>query len=101
MSVDSVVLLALVACGIAPPPELSRLAAKGWRDSSPKSAQALNANWNAFQKCYPSRADAIDALEKNSQVLLPAINSPANIAAANAALVTILGRGFGPLRLGG
>lgn len=55
------------------------------------SKQEIDAIWLAFERAYGSRERALAASRKNSQVLLPFINSPATISGANAALVELFG----------
>lgn len=55
------------------------------------SKQEIDAIWLAFERAYGSMEKALAASRKNSQVLLPFINSPATISGANAALVELFG----------
>ena len=48
--------------------------------------------WGAFRACYPSEAEALDAVERNPEVILPYLNSPGNIAGNYRVLVEILGK---------
>jgi hypothetical protein len=35
--------------------------------------------WKEFQKCYPTKQKALDALSKNTAVILPQLNAPSKI----------------------
>lgn len=56
------------------------------------SKAEIDAIWTAFEKAYGGRDRALTASRKNSQVLLPFINSPATITGANKALVALFGK---------
>ena len=49
--------------------------------------------WNTFKQCYPSEEAAIAALEKNTAVIAPQINSPTKIMGAYDLLVERFGEG--------
>ena len=56
------------------------------------SRQEIDAIWDAFERAYGNRDAALTASRKNSQVLLPFLNSPETITGANRALVTLFGK---------
>ena len=49
--------------------------------------------WFAMRKCYPSEADAVAAVTRNSAVILPQVNSPTKIKGTYALLCKRLGKG--------
>ena len=48
--------------------------------------------WKEFRKCYPSERAAIDAVNKNSAVILPQVNSPTKIKGTYQLLVKRMGK---------
>ena len=56
------------------------------------SKREIDAIWSSFEGAFGSRAAALEASRRNSQVLLPFINSPEVITGANKALIGIGGK---------
>ncbi|KAL1529697.1 hypothetical protein AB1Y20_000636 [Prymnesium parvum] len=82
-----------------PPPEVMRVlepayegAARGGTPFVVGTEQELTAIWNAMVRVYGSREDALAAVRRNQQVILPYMNTPECIIGAHAALVTIFGK---------
>ena len=75
------------------PPEIQRIATPDWRfKESSCSESELRATWGAFERVYGSRKKALAASRKNQAVILPYLNSAANIVAAHKVLVSLFGR---------
>lgn len=75
-----------------PPPEILDKIQPGWRNDFVGSNKDLTANWRAFERVYGSREKALAASRKNSQVLLPIINTPQRITGAHASLIELFGK---------
>ena len=78
--------------GRRPPQEILDKLQPGWRGDYIGSDREIADIWFAFEKVYGSRDKALAASRKNSQVLLPFINSPETILGAHAALISIFGK---------
>eukprot|EP00326_Haptolina_ericina_P019931 CAMPEP_0181200372 /NCGR_PEP_ID=MMETSP1096-20121128/17726_1 /TAXON_ID=156174 ORGANISM="Chrysochromulina ericina, Strain CCMP281" /NCGR_SAMPLE_ID=MMETSP1096 /ASSEMBLY_ACC=CAM_ASM_000453 /LENGTH=168 /DNA_ID=CAMNT_0023290719 /DNA_START=57 /DNA_END=560 /DNA_ORIENTATION=+ len=48
--------------------------------------------WNTFRKCYPTEEMAVTAVNKNSAVILPNLNSPSKITGTHSLLVERFGQ---------
>ena len=68
------------------PPRVEQLLA----DETPRDQ--VGRMWGAFRACYSSEADALDAVERNPEVILPYLNSPGNIAGNYRILLDVLGK---------
>lgn len=85
--------------GNAPPEEVMRVikpayegAARGGEPFVVGTEKEMVAIWKAMVTVYGSKEDALTAVRKNQQVILPYVNSPSTIVGAHASLVEIFGR---------
>lgn len=81
------------------PPEVSVVlkpsyagASRGGRPMVVGTESELRAIWNAMVKVYGNRDDALAAVRKNQQVILPYINKPSTIIGAHGVLVDMFGK---------
>lgn len=67
------------ADGELPPNVASRLSFQTGGYKTATQEEEFKILWNTFKQCYPTEALAVAALEKNTAVLTPQLNSPTKI----------------------
>jgi hypothetical protein len=80
-----------MAFGRRPPQEVLDQLQPGWRNDFVGTPAEISAMWSAFETVYAGREAALAAFRKNSQVLLPIVNSPDTILGAHRVLVELFG----------
>jgi len=74
-----------------PPQEILDKLQPGWRKDFVGTPKDISGIWFAFEKVYGGREKALAASRKNSQVLLPIVNSAATILGAHQVLLDLFG----------